>query len=165
MLQFVLIGATHAKCDLDIFKFGSSYEKVTQLIGDVPIISVSTPNRLFVPGEIVCNNEILFEGTPVFFIFLEDSLVRIELTRYNFGEGEPSLADWAESQYGEIKKKPKSFYDSKPNANWYWDQSNALIQYAVESDESGFAESVVIESKRHGKLFEEQAIKEEANSN
>ena len=165
MLQFVLIGATHAKCDLDIFKFGSSYEKVSQLIGDVPIISVSTPNRLFVPGEIVCNNEILFEGTPVFFIFLEDSLVRIELTRYNFGEGQPSLVDWAESQYGEIKKKPKSFYDTKPNASWFWDQSNALIQYAVESDESGFAESVVIESKRHGKLFEEQAIKEEANSN
>lgn len=165
MLQFVLIGATHAKCDLDIFKFGSSYEKVTQLIGDVPIISVSTPNRLFVPGEIVCNNEILFEGTPVFFIFLEDSLVRIELTRYNFGKGEPSLVDWAESQYGEIKKKPKSFYDSKPNANWYWDQSNALIQYAVESDESGFAESILIESKNHSDLINKQVEKDEAFSN
>ena len=92
MLQFVLIGATHAKCDLDIFKFGSNYEKVSQLIGDVPIISVSTPNRLFVPGEIVCNNEILFEGTPVFFIFLEDSLVRIELTpvRVSFSTGSAS---------------------------------------------------------------------------
>jgi hypothetical protein len=40
-----------------------------------------------------------------------------------------------------------------------------LISYVVESDESGFAESVLIESKRHGKLFEEQAIKEEATSN
>ena len=62
-------------------------------------------------------------------------------------------------------KKPKSFYDVRPNASWYWDNTNSLVRYAVESDESGFAESVVIESKRHGKLFEEQSIKEEANSN
>lgn len=165
MLQLILIGTTHAKCDLDIFKFGSSYEKVSQSIGDVPIISVSTPNRLFVPGEVVCKNEILFEGTPVFFIFLEDSLVRIELTRYNFGEGRPSLISWAESEYGQIEKKPKSFYDPKPNANWYWDRSNELIQYAVESDESGFAESIYIESKNHSDLFDKQVANDEASTN
>jgi hypothetical protein len=165
MLQFLLIGSSYAKCDLDIFKFGSSYEKVSQIIGDVPIISVSTPNRLFVPGEIVCNDETLFEGTPVFFIFLEDNLFRIELTRYNFGKGEPSLVSWAESQYGKIEKKPKSFYDSRPNASWYWDQSNALIKYFVESDESGFAESIFIESKNHSGLIDKQVENDEASAN
>jgi len=165
LLQFLLIASAHARCNLELFRFDSSYEEIQNQLGDIPIISASTPDRLFVPGEMVCKSEKLFEGSPVFFIFLKDKLVRIEVIHYNFGEGRPSLISWAESIYGEIEKKPKSFYNSKPNANWYWDQSNALIQYAVESDESGFAESVVIESKRHGKLFEEQAIKEEANSN
>jgi len=165
LLQFLLIASAHARCNLELFRFDSSYEEIQNQLGDIPIISASTPDRLFVPGEMVCKSEKIFEGAPVFFIFLKDKLVRMEVIRYNFGEGEPSLIVWAESIYGEIEKKPKSFYDSKPNANWYWDQSSALIQYAVESDESGFAESVVIESKRHGKLFEEQAIKEEANSN
>jgi hypothetical protein len=165
LLQFLLITSAHARCNLELFRFDSSYEKIQNQLGDIPIISVSTPDRLFVPGEMVCKSEKIFEGSPVFFIFLKNKLVRMEVTRYNFGEGKPSLISWAESIYGEIEKKPKSFYDVRPYASWYWDNTNSLVRYAVESDESGFAESVVIESKRHGKLFEEQAIKEEANSN
>ena len=165
LLQFLLITSAHARCNLELFRFDSSYEEIQTQLGDIPIISVSTPDRLFVPGEMVCKSEKVFEGSPVFFIFLKDKLVRMEVIRYNFGEGKPSLIVWAESIYGEIEKKPKSFYDARPNANWYWDNINSLVSYVVESDESGFAESVVIESKRHGKLFEEQAIKEEANSN
>ena len=165
LLQFLLIASAHARCNLELFRFDSSYEEIQNQLGDIPIISVSTPERLFVPGEMVCKSEKVFEGAPVFFIFLKDKLVRMEVTRYNFGEGEPSLISWAESIYGEIEKKPKSFYDVRPNANWYWDNVNSLVRYVVESDESGFAEVVVIESKRHGKLFEEQAIEEEANSN
>ena len=165
LLQFLLIASVHARCNLELFRFDSSYEEIQNQLGDIPIISVSTPDRLFVPGEMVCKSEKIFEGSPVFFIFLKDKLVRIEVIRYNFGEGRPSLISWAESIYGEIEKKPKSFYDVRPNASWYWDNTNSLVRYAVESDESGFAESVVIESKRHGKLFEEQVIEEEANSN
>ena len=165
LLQFLLITGAHASCNLELFRFDSSYEEIQNQLGDIPIISVSTPDRLFVPGEMVCKSEKIFEGSPVFFIFLKDKLVKIEVIRYNFGEGKPSLISWAESIYGEIEKKPKSFYDVRPYASWYWDNANSLVRYAVESDESGFAESVVIESKRHGKLFEEQAINEEANSN
>lgn len=165
LLQFLLITSAHASCNLELFRFDSSYEEIKNQLGDIPIISVSTPDRLFVPGEMVCKSEKIFEGSPVFFIFLKDKLVKIEVIRYNFGEGRPSLISWAESIYGEIEKKPKSFYDARPNASWYWDNANSLISYVVESDESGFAESVLIESKRHGKLFEEQAIKEEATSN
>ena len=165
LLQFFLIASAHARCNLELFRFDSSYEEIQNQLGDIPIISVSTPERLFVPGEMVCKSEKVFEGAPVYFIFLKDKLVRMEVTRYNFGEGRPSLISWAESIYGEIEKKPKSFYDARPNANWYWDNVNSLVRYVVESDESGFAEVVFIESKRHGKLFEEQAIKEEANSN
>jgi len=165
LLQFLLITGAHASCNLELFRFDSSYEEIQNQLGDIPIISVSTPDRLFVPGEMVCKSEKIFEGSPVFFIFLKDKLVKIEVIRYNFGEGKPSLISWAESIYGEIEKKPKSFYDVRPYASWYWDNANSLVRYAVESDESGFAESVLIESKRHGKLFEEQAIKEEATSN
>ena len=165
LLQFLLIASAHARCNLELFRFGSSYEAIQNKIDELPIVSASSPDRLFVPGEIICKSEKVFEGARVYFIFLKDKLVRMEVTRYNFGEGSPSLISWAESIYGEIEKKPKSFYDAMPNASWYWDNVSSLVRYAVESDESGFAESVVIESKRHGKLFEEQAIEEETNSN
>ena len=165
LLQFLLIASAHARCNLELFRFDSSYEEIQNQLGDIPIISVSTPDRLFVPGEMVCKNEKVFEGAPVFFIFLKDKLVRMEVTRYNFGEGEPSLISWAESIYGEIEKKPKSFYNARPSANWYWDNVNSWVRYVVESDESGFAEAVFIESKRHTRLIEEKARDEESNIN
>jgi len=165
LLQFLLIASAHARCNLELFRFDSSYEEIQNQLGDIPIISVSTPERLFVPGEMVCKSEKVFEGAPVFFIFLKDKLVRMEVTRYNFGEGEPSLISWAESIYGEIEKKPKSFYNARPSANWYWDNVNSWVRYVVESDESGFAEAVFIESKRHARLIEEKARDEESNIN
>ena len=166
LLQFLLIANAYARCNVEVASFGSNYEQVkSKFPEDMPMSSASSPDRLFVPGEWVCKTEKVFEGSPVFFHFIDDKLVRIQIFRYTMGDGFPSLIQWAESIYGEIEKKPKSFYDTRPSASWYWDNTNSLVRYVVESDESGFAEGMFIDSKRHERLFGEQAIKEEANSN
>jgi hypothetical protein len=161
ILQLLLMSSVEARCNLELFRFGSSYQEIQDQLGDIPIVSISTPDRLFVPGEIVCKDEKVFEGSPVFFIFLYDKLVRTELTRYTHEQGEPSLISWAESIYGEKEKKPKSFYNNRPSASWYWDNYNSLVRYVIESDESGFSEYVFIESKQHAKLFEKRANEDE----
>ena len=76
LVQFLLITSAHARCNLELFRFDSSYEEIQNQLGDIPIISVSTPERLFVPGEMVCKSEKVFEGSPVFFINLKDKLLR-----------------------------------------------------------------------------------------
>ncbi len=163
LLSLFLISSAQAKCNLEIYRFGSSYQEIQHQLGDPLPVSVSTKNRLFMPGELVCEHEKALVGSPILFIFFYDQLVQIRVARYTLdGPEKPSLVSWAESIYGERNNKPKSFYSDKPDASWYWDSSNALVRYFVESDGSGFREHVIIESRRHQKLFEKWANENEA---
>jgi len=164
-LQFFLINSAYARCNFEAFGFGSSYEQVRgKFPEDMPMMSASSPTLLFVPGEWVCKNEKVFEGSPVFFHFVEDKLVRIQIFRYTMQGGVPSLIKWAESIYGVIKK-PKSFFNIRPSADWSWKDVNTSIRYVVESDESGFAEGMFIDSKAHSALIMEQSGQLESNNN
>jgi len=155
ILQLLLISSVDARCNLELFRFGSSYSEIENQLGNAPKVSASNENRLFIPGEWVCKGEKNFDGSPVFFIFIKDKLVQIVVSRYTiYGQEKPSLITWAESIYGERENKPKSFYANKPDASFYWDGFNSLTHYFIENDESGFRENIIIESKRHNKLFE-----------
>ena len=156
MLQLILISSVQARCNLELFRFGSSYSEIEKQLGNMPKISASNENMLFAPGELVCKDDKSLARSPVFFIFVNDKLVQMVVKRYTmYGKGELSLIKWAESIYGERENKPKSFYAKKPDASFYWDSFNSLTHYFIENDESGFRENVVIESRRHKKLIKD----------
>jgi len=155
ILQLFLIGSVHARCNLELFRFGSSYGEIEKQLGNIPKTSASNEHRLFMPAERICKEERNLDGSPVFFMFADDKLVQIVVSRYTiYEQEEPSLIKWAESIYGEKENKPKSFYAKKPDASFYWDSFNSLTHYFIENDESGFRENVIIESRRHKKLIE-----------
>jgi len=95
---------------------------------------------------------------PIIFVFLYDKLVEIQTTRLS---EKPTLIHWAESIYGEKEKKPKSYYQERPNAQWLWDNFNATIAYSIAPDVNDVVESIIIQSRRHQLVFEKFAKEEE----
>jgi hypothetical protein len=163
IVQLMFIGAAQAKCDLESFKFGSSYKSLMSKLkmdGDFmePKIEGISERFFLAPGELVCKNEKIFESVPVNFVFLYDDLVEIHITRLS---EEATLVDWAESIYGEKKDKPRSFFYQQPYAQWLWVNSNATIAYSIESNENEVFESIIIQSFNHQKIFEKLAIEQE----
>ena len=160
IVQLMLIGAAQAKCDLESFKFGSSYKTlISKLKLDMDSEIKDVPEYfVYAPGELVCKNEKIFESVPVNFIFVYDKLVEIHITRLS---EEATLVDWAESIYGEKKDKPRSFFYQQPYAQWLWVNSNATIAYSIESNETEVFESIIIQSFNHQKNFEKLAIEQE----
>ena len=163
LIQMVFVSSVQARCNLELFRFGSSAEEIkTQLNlaegGMLPIMGGESKNVVFVPGEEVCKDEKYFEGAPIIFVFLYDKLVEIQTTRLS---EKPTLIHWAESIYGEKEKKPKSYYQEKPNAQWLWDNFNATIAYSIRPDANDVVESIIIQSRKHQRYFEKFAKEEE----
>jgi len=155
LLQLVFIGSAQAKCDLETYRFGTSYKALVgklKLDKDLimPKIDGQYEQYVTVTGDVVCKNEKVFEGVPIDFVVLYDKLVEIRIMKLS---EKPSLVDWAESIYGKNQNKPTSFYDTKPNAAWVWDNTNASISYSVLSDENLLLESIIIQSVKHAKYF------------
>jgi hypothetical protein len=163
LVQLLLISSAQARCNLELFRFGSSMQDIEKQLnldegGMLPIMDGESQNVLFVPGEEVCKDEKSFEGAPVTFVFLYDKLVEIQTMRLS---EQPTLISWAESIYGDKQGKPKSFFDTKPNAQWLWDNFNATIAYSIQPDSQGVIESIIIQSHRHQRYFEKFAKEEE----
>jgi hypothetical protein len=163
LVQLLLISSAQARCNLELFRFGSSAEEIKKQLdlldgGMMPIVGNEFKNVVFVPGEEVCKGEKSFEGAPINFVFLYDKLVEIQTTRLS---GKPTMINWAESIYGEKQNKPKSFYEDKPNAQWLWDNFNATIAYSIRPDSQGVIESIFIQSRSHQRYFEKFAKEEE----
>ena len=163
LVQLLLISSAQARCNLELFRFGSSAEDIKKQLnlpegGMLPIMGGESQNVVFVPGEEVCKDEKAFESAPVNFVFLYDKLVEIQTMRLS---EKPTMIQWAESIYGEKDKKPKSFYDEKPNAQWLWDNFNATIAYSIRPDANDVVESIIIQSRRHQSYFEKFAKEEE----
>ncbi len=165
LVQLLLISSAQARCNLELFRFGSSAEDIKKQLnlpegGMLPIMGGESQNVVFVPGEEVCKDEKAFESAPVNFVFLYDKLVEIQTMRLS---EKPTLIDWAESIYGEKQNKPNSFYDNRPNAQWLWDNSNATIAYSIHPDANDVVESIIIQSRKHQKYFEKFAEEEEGS--
>jgi hypothetical protein len=163
LTQFILITSAEARCNLELFRFGSSVESIEKQLnldggGLLPIAGGESKQVVFAPGEEVCKGEKSFEGAPVTFVFLYDKLVEIQTMRLS---EQPMLISWAESIYGTKVKKPKSFYDAKPNAQWLWDNFNATIAYSIRPDANDVVESIIIQSRKHQRYFEKFAKEEE----
>ena len=163
LAQLMLITSAEARCNLELFRFGSSVQDIEKQLnlgegGMLPIIAGESKQVVFAPGEEVCKGEKSFEGAPVTFVFLYDQLVEIQTMRLS---EQPMLISWAESIYGTKVKKPKSFYDAKPNAQWLWDNFNATIAYSIAPDVNDVVESIIIQSRRHQLVFEKFAKEEE----
>tara|TARA_B100000795_G_scaffold266709_1_gene250354 strand:- start:157 stop:687 length:531 start_codon:yes stop_codon:yes gene_type:complete len=163
LLQLLFIGSAQAKCDLESFRFGTSYKALVgklKLDKDLimPKIDGQYEQLASVAGEELCKNEKVFEFASVDFLVLYDKLVEIRVM--SFSE-KPSLVDWAESIYGKMQKKPTSFYDAQPNAEWIWDNPNATISYSVLSDTNSVVESIIIQSAKHAKYFSRLAKEQE----
>jgi hypothetical protein len=163
LVQLLLISSAQARCNLELFRFGSSVQDIEKQLnldegGMLPIMGGESQKVLFVPGEEICKDEKSFEGAPINFVFLYGKLVEIQTTRLS---EKPMLINWAESIYGEKQGKPKSFFDTKPNAQWLWDNFNATIAYSIRPDSQGVIESVIIQSRRYQLDFEKFAKEEE----
>jgi len=163
LVQLLLISSAQARCNLELFSFGSSVQDIEKQLnldegGMLPIMGGESQKVLFVPGEEICKDEKAFEGAPINFVFLYDKLVEIQTVRLS---DKPILVNWAESIYGDKQDKPKSFSDVKPNAQWLWDNFNATIAYSIRPDSQGVIESIIIQSRRHQLDFEKFAKEEE----
>jgi len=163
LVQLVFAGSVQARCNLELFRFGSSVQDIEKQLnlgegGMLPIIAGESKQVVFAPGEEVCKGEKSFEGAPVTFVFLYDQLVEIQTMRLS---EQPMLISWAESIYGTKIKKPKSFYDAQPNAQWLWDNFNATIAYSIRPDANDVVESIIIQSRKHQRYFEKFAKEEE----
>jgi hypothetical protein len=163
LVQLLLISSAQARCNLELFRFGSSVQDIEKQLnldggGMLPIMGGESQEVLFVPGEEVCKGEKAFESAPVNFVFLYDKLVEIQTVLLS---EKPTLVHWAESIYGDKQGKPKSFYDDKPNAQWLWDNFNATIAYSIRPDSQGVIESIIIQSRRFQLDFEKFAKEEE----
>jgi len=163
LTQLIFISSVQASCDLKSFQFGASYKSIVSKLNldsefVEPEIKGASNQFLFAPGEEVCKSEKAFQGIPIHFLFLYNDLVQIEL----MGVSEsPSLITWAESIYGEIENKPNSFYQEKPIARWFWENSNALISYSIESVYEEVIETIIIQSLKHQKSYEKFSIEQE----
>jgi len=163
LVQLLLISSAQARCNLELFRFGSSVQDIEKQLnldegGMLPIMGGASQEVLFVPGEEICKDEKSFEGAPINFVFLYDKLVEIQTVLLS---EKPTLVHWAESIYGEKQGKPKSFFDTKPNAQWLWDNFNATIAYSIRPDSQGVIESIIMQSRRHQRYFEKFAKEEE----
>jgi len=162
IVQLIMINAAQARCNLELFRFGSSVVEIEkQITGhsiEIPSPEKMHREEIFYPGEEVCKGEKYFEGAPINFVFLYDKLVEIQVERLSEN---PILVNWAESIYGEKEKKPRSFYAKKSNATWVWDSFNAVIFYSVTPNYESLTESIVIQSKHHQRYFEKFSKEEE----
>ena len=163
LVQVVFVSSVQARCNLELFRFGSSVESIEKQLNlqegpMLPIMGGESQQVLFVPGEEVCKDEKAFIGTPVNFVFLYGKLVEIQTHRLST---KPTLVGWAESIYGEKKNKPKEFYQVDPVANWTWDNFNAMITYSIRPDDQGVIENVMIGSRQHQQSFEKFFKEEE----
>ena len=109
LVQLVFAGSVQARCNLELFRFGSSVQDIEKQLnlgegGMLPIIAGESKQVVFAPGEEVCKGEKSFEGAPVTFVFLYDQLVEIQTMRLS---EQPMLISWAESIYGTKIKKTK----------------------------------------------------------
>ena len=148
-----------AACDLQRFKFGTSYERVQKHFDTGLEKAPVSIQMLFVPGSDVCAGEKVFLGTPVIFTFLYNKLVQIEVNRLS---KKSLLGAWAESVYGVKSNKPTSYFSSEPNAQWHWDKSTAVITYSIVTYGAERHEYIQIQSKRHEELFAKWAEEEES---
>tara|TARA_B100000795_G_scaffold255480_1_gene227163 strand:- start:129 stop:680 length:552 start_codon:yes stop_codon:yes gene_type:complete len=167
-LQILLIGSVQARCDLESFQFGISYEALMsklkldnyyvrpkQKINDSEHQLNVSIEIVSAPGQKVCNSEKIFKDFPVEFLLIEDKLVEIKVIRLSKS---PVLINWAEAIYGEKQNKPNSFYSKKPIANWFWKNSNAMIIYSIEPYEDKVSELMIIQSLNHQNSFDKMAI-------
>ena len=148
-----------AACDLQRFKFGTSYERVQKHFDTGLEKAPVSIQMLFVPGSDVCEGQKVFLGAPVIFTFLYNKLVQIEVNRLS---KKSLLGAWAESVYGVKSNKPRSYFSSEPNAQWHWDKSAAVITYSIVTYGIERDEYIQIQSKRHEELFAKWAEEEES---
>lgn len=148
-----------AACDLQRFKFGTSYERVQKHFDTGLEKAPVSEQILLVPGNDVCTGEKVFLGSPVIFTFLYDKLVQIEVERLS---KKALLGQWAESVYGVKSNKPRSYFSAEPNAQWHWDKSEAVITYSIVTYGAERHEYIQIQSKRHEELFAKWAEEEES---
>ena len=161
-----------ARCNPELISFGSSVKEVANKFDDKFLFPPDIPEDIpmvpvFVPGEMVCKDEKAFKGAGLEFIFFSGELVEIKIDKISESA---TLLFWAENLYGVKKDKPMSFFLDSPKAEWQWNKFNSTISYSIQPDiDNQLTESVIIQSARHKKLFEEygeiedKALGEEIN--
>jgi hypothetical protein len=163
LMQFLLLGQAQARCNLELFHFGSSVKDLNQDLRLTQEEKISATHDRYkqtvsLPGEMVCQGEKYLEDALVDFVFLDGKLVETRTTKPS---KQPTLVYWVESIYGEKKRKPNTFYAAQPQAYLLWESSNAVVAYSITSNDKGIFESVIIQSKNHQRYFAKNAELEE----
>ena len=74
LIQMVFVSSVQARCNLELFRFGSSAEEVKAQLnlaegGMLPIMGGESKNVVFVPGEEVCKDEKYLKVRQLFSYF------------------------------------------------------------------------------------------------
>jgi hypothetical protein len=154
ILQILFVASVQARCNLELFRFGSLFEDVKErypesmLMLDIP----SMPRSIMkVSGKTVCPYDSRFNKTSIKYIFLYGRLVEINVLNFT---DKPILIDWVESAYGKKVNKPKGMHGNDPNVQLLWDKHDVVVLYNLQSNGSEKIEQVYIQSKRHKNLHQ-----------
>jgi len=76
ILQLLLISSVNARCNLELFRFGSSYSEIEKQLGNVAKVSASDEHRLFMPAELICKDEKILMDLQYFLCLQKISLYK-----------------------------------------------------------------------------------------
>jgi len=142
---------SYARCNPGLFFVDISRQEFSKKLGEdlyPPSDSREVVDEeIFVPGELVCNNEEAFEGAPVYFRMIDGKVFQLEISK---SSDKPLLISWVESIYGKNNNKPQEFFNKKPRAKFHWDLPKLFVVYSIYPGPiDRLIEKVIIQSKTH----------------
>jgi len=152
--QLLLITSVQARCNLELFRFGSSVEDLhDRYSGLESTIDMPGMPRLAVraTGDSICPYDKNFSKASVRYIFLYGKLVEVNISSF---ANKPVLIDWVESAYGNSINKQSDIYRSNPNVQLVWDKPDIVILYNLRSNGVEKIEQVFIQSRNHKNIHQ-----------
>ncbi len=150
---FLQISSVFASCLTDKADFGSSLNDLRNKTRAIVMPFTPKSFELFVPGRVICENNVALEGTGITYLFLDDKLV--EIKGEDFYSNNLGILKWLEKEFGIAEDKPKNISTKSKVAHLHWDKDNFFVFYQMEKTNEGTREFFKITSQRFKNEFED----------
>ena len=138
-----------AKCDFELIDLGKSKENLKQKLKypkDQPLMLMPDNfggETFLLPLDESCKDQESLHGTMGEYLFINDKLERIMLTRANMSDR--NLMIFAMKKYGKFAL-PEGLPLDQWRGNHFWETGNTLIEYLVTNiPDEGFIEAISIQ--------------------
>ena len=143
-LIFFLSSKVSLACDITFVNFGDKSDKLMENPGSLPFEDEFKGKKILIPTSYICPNNEKLNDTMVEYLFVDDKLVLIILTRAFMNDN--ALMDFAMNKYGKFKL-PIGVDKKNWRGSHTWEVGNNIILYVHANTEEGPAELLEISSK------------------